>query len=105
MLLEGREHEDQAFSELDLAGADLADHVFEYCTFTRCNLSGARLTHARFVDCKFHHCDLSNADLVSARLRGAEFESCKILGAQWIRLQDFDNLSFADCNLSYGNFT
>jgi uncharacterized protein YjbI with pentapeptide repeats len=53
--------EDEAFADLDLSRADLANREFLRCTFTNVQLPDADLRGARFDDCLFNGCDLSRA--------------------------------------------
>ena len=75
--------EEQAFDDVELAGASLADKELYRCSFTRVKAAESRWSACIFESCTFTDCDLTRADLVGVSFRGARFVRCKLLGVDF----------------------
>ncbi|HKB12533.1 MAG TPA: pentapeptide repeat-containing protein [Vicinamibacterales bacterium] len=96
--------EDEAFVDLDLSGADLANREFLRCTFTNVQLQDADLHDTRLDDCLFAGCDLSRMRAGNLAARGVVFVRCRLLGVDLTALRPTPSLFFEDCNLQYATF-
>ena len=83
--------EDEAFADLDLSRADLANREFLRCTFTNVQLPDADLRGARFDDCLFNGCDLSRARAadLARKLVEVNFFETRLADAQFVAARGF----------------
>jgi uncharacterized protein YjbI with pentapeptide repeats len=96
--------EDEAFADLDLSRADLANREFLRCTFTAVQLPDADLRGARFDDCLFNGCDLSRVRAANLAARGVAFVRCRLMGLDFSELRPTPSLVFEHCTLQYATF-
>jgi uncharacterized protein YjbI with pentapeptide repeats len=96
--------EDEAFADLDLPRADVANREFLRCTFTSVQLPDADLRGARFDECLFNRCDLSRAGAAKVAARGVAFVGCRLMGVDFSDLRPTPSLVFEKCTLQYATF-
>lgn len=106
---ESNEHDDETFTDIELAGAIIEGRRFRDCSFVRCNLSDASLVRCRFSDCKFVDCNLSLTKVTSTGFSGVTFTDCKTVGinwtdAYWSSIRVPGSLSFVRCILNDSTF-
>jgi fluoroquinolone resistance protein len=92
--------EDEEFSGLRLAEADLRGKSFVSCRFLQCDFSAADFSGALVADCSFVGCNLSLVKIKNARWQGVALRECKIAGVNFASLSELlSDFSFADCLL------
>jgi uncharacterized protein YjbI with pentapeptide repeats len=106
---ESNEHDDETFTDIELAGTVIEGRRFRDCSFVRCTLSDASLVRCRFSDCEFIDCNLSLTKVTSTGFSAVTFTDCKMVGinwtdAYWSSVRVPGALSFIRCALNDSTF-
>jgi fluoroquinolone resistance protein len=96
--------EDETFSGIELADADLAGREFIRCRFEKLVLQESNWHGARLDDCEFDGCDLTRMRPKKMAARGVVFTRCRLMGVDWSELNANPSFVFEDCNLQYASF-
>lgn len=94
----------ERFNRLDLTRDKIQGVVFEECEFLDCSFIDCRLEKCKFISCKFQGCVLSAVVPMDCRLQEAKFSECKVIGIDWTKAQQVENLDFSECQVNYSSF-
>jgi fluoroquinolone resistance protein len=96
--------EDETFTGIELAEANLAGREFIRCRFEKLVLQESNWQGARLDDCEFDGCDLTRMRPKKLAARGVTFTRCRLMGVDWSDLAANPSLVFEECNLQYASF-
>ncbi len=92
------------FSKISLEKAKLTSKVFEECEFNGCSFIDCKFEKCKFINCKFGECILSAVNPVDCRFIETKFTKCKVIGMDWTKTLQVQDLSFHECQINYSNF-
>ncbi|MCR4326051.1 MAG: pentapeptide repeat-containing protein [Candidatus Roizmanbacteria bacterium] len=92
------------FSKLSLSRQNIREIEFEDCTFNRCSFVNSTFLQCKFIHCVFQECMLSAVLPTNCHFIDVSFVDSKVIGIDWTKAQQVQNLSFKECQINYSNF-
>ena len=97
-------HYREKFTGLSVTDETLNNRTFEECTFDTCSFINTKLARCRFLSCRFKDCTLSAVTPMDSRFIEVSFANCKVIGIDWTKTQQFQDIAFKNCQLNFSNF-
>jgi uncharacterized protein YjbI with pentapeptide repeats len=77
---------------------------FEECQFTNCSLVDVKFEKCTFINCKFDNCMISAVVPTQCRFVDVRFTDSKVMGFDWTKAKQVQNVSFEKCQIDCSNF-
>jgi fluoroquinolone resistance protein len=104
MTLSAAEYYREPFYNLSLEKGSIENKVFDECQFNRCSFIEMKFNLCKFRNCSFTECILSAVVPMNARFAQVKFINCKVIGFDWTKTTQSENLEFLACQINYSNF-
>lgn len=92
------------FFKQNLADETIEQKRFEDCQFNNCTFVNCKFKKCHFSNCVFKDCVLSAVILTDSTWVDVKFQNSKVIGIDWTRAKQVQEISFEDCQLNYSNF-
>lgn len=94
----------EKFVQISLAQRVIKEIEFEDCTFTDCSIVDCKFESCTFINCKFDKCMISAIVPMQSRFVDVRFTDSKVMGVDWTKAKQVQNVSFENCQIDYSNF-
>lgn len=92
------------FKKLNLTKQIIKDLEFEECQFFDCSFVDCKLERCRFYNCKFEDSMLSAIIPTDSLFVEVKFVKSKVIGFDWTKTENIQEISFTNCQINYSNF-
>ncbi len=94
----------EKFTDLNIGKEIIKGVEFEDCQFINCTFLETTFQKCLFLDCQLDGCNISALNPLSSRFNDVRFENSKVIGLDWTKADQIQELSFNNCQINYSNF-
>lgn len=99
-----KDYYQEKFEKINLVKEPTVEIEFEECKFTNCSFVECKFVKCKFINCEFRECVLSAVIFDQDRFVDTSFDDSKVIGIDWTKAKELQNLKFNKCQLNYSNF-
>ena len=97
-------HYQGIFTKLSLENETIESKDFEDFEFDGCSFIDCKFLKSRFINCRFNECNFSLINPLESRFIDVTFTKSKVMGFDWTKAKNIQDLTFDSCQINYSNF-
>ena len=103
-MFRSKDNQNSKFFDITIGNEKIDGYSFEECEFKNCRFIEVDFTDCNFVDSKFSDCTLSAVKATDTNFSGLEFKNSKIIGCNFTGLQNAQDITIKNSDISISNF-